>query len=206
MEDMIQQMSRLMLMMEANMNSMNQCINSLSTSTGLGNVSSIPGVSNFPNASRSNERIARCIWCDATDHSRRDLCSDFLDKLKNGLIRMNENNHIAMSVSGEEIPTMFGRGGMKKLFDLQYNPIIVVNRNVTADMCNSIEDGNPVAQSSLSANVNSTSEEVIASSNLIVSKSLYTCPSGRANTSLENGKAKVSAFLDNGSEILMMSK
>ena len=93
---------------------------------------------------RTNERIARCIWCDSTDHSRHDLCSDFLDKLKNGLIRINENGRISITVIGEEIPTMFGRGGMKKLFDLQHRPMIVSNRNVMAEMCGSIGNGNSV--------------------------------------------------------------
>ena len=39
---------------------------------------------------------------------------------------------------------MFGRGGMKKLFDLQYRPTVVSNRNITADMCGSIGNGNSV--------------------------------------------------------------
>ena len=47
---------------------------------------------------------------------------------------MNENNHITISTSGEEIPTMFGRDEMKKLLDLQYNSTIIINRNVIADM------------------------------------------------------------------------
>ena len=55
---------------------------------------------------------------------------------------MNENNRIIISISDEEISTMFGRGGMKKLFDLQYNPIIIINRNVIVDMCDNIKNGN----------------------------------------------------------------
>ena len=59
---------------------------------------------------------------------------------------------------------------------------------------------------SMSTNVNSASKEVAMNSNLIISKPLYACPYGQANTSLKDGKAKVSTLLDNGSEILMMPK
>ena len=347
MEDIIQGIARLTLAIEANTNNLNQRINSLNTSASLEMavnntpLSSIP--SNPPSFSlRTNERIARCIWCDSTDHSRRDLCSDFLEKLKNGHIRMNENGRIAITASGEEIPTMFGRGGMKKLFDLQHRSTIVSNRNVTAEMCGSIGNGNsvrltifdrygnvtheiidadvnekrkrdgleslrrkvrprtaesspatemniepfpinessdiienpssgmdsgessttstkkyrlssklqesidmdelgnkimetnvnlslhelfaispdisdwlndrtkrtrhPISQAPMSANVNNISDIVNTSANLVTSKPLYACPSGRANVNLENGKASVSALLDNGSEIVMMPK
>ena len=153
------------------MNNMNQRINSLSTSTGFGkppsgDTSLSSGVSNPPNfPPRTYERVARCIWCDATDHSRRDLCSDFLDKLKSGLIRINENGRIAISASGEEIPTMFGRGGMKKLFDLQYRPTVVSNRNITADSYGSIGNGNSVRLTTFDRRGNITHEVIDADVN-----------------------------------------
>lgn len=71
MEDIIQGIARLTLAIEANTNNLNQRINtSASLETAVNNtpLSSIP--SNPPSFSlRTNERVARCIWCDSTDHS-----------------------------------------------------------------------------------------------------------------------------------------
>ena len=58
----------------------------------------------------------------------------------------------------------------------------------------------PVPQIPMSVNINNASDSVSASANLVISKPLYACSSGRANVNLKNGKAAVSALLDNGSE------
>jgi len=69
-------------------------------------------VTGFPN------RIPRCIWCDSTDHIKQQ-CSDLRIAIKNGLIRYNNENHIVNASTGQEIPPMFNRGGMKIHLNLQ---------------------------------------------------------------------------------------
>jgi hypothetical protein len=55
------------------------------------------------------------MWCDSVDH-RKWQCAEMNDALAKGLIRMNEANRVANAVTGQEIPGMTGRGGMKVFF------------------------------------------------------------------------------------------
>lgn len=57
-----------------------------------------------------------------------------------------------------------------------------------------------VPQIPMFVNIKNASDSVRATANLVISKPLYACPSHRANVNLENGKAAVSASLENGSE------
>ena len=87
-----------------------------------------------------SDRIPRCIYCDSTQHGRRG-CTDLQEDIKTGRVRINENGRIANVVTGEEIPVMFGRGGMRKLVDMMQPrappptpaPITANNRAITFD-------------------------------------------------------------------------
>lgn len=64
------------------------------------------------------ERFSNCIWCDATDHMRR-LCPAFMDVLREGKVRYNENRSLVNVATGEELPLNFGRGGQQVIFKQQ---------------------------------------------------------------------------------------
>lgn len=59
--------------------------------------------------------VQRCIWCDSTDHQRKE-CGSFADVLQQGVIFWKEGK-IALRDSGETLRTNFGRGGMKKVLE-----------------------------------------------------------------------------------------
>ena len=63
----------------------------------------------------------RCIWCDSISHSRRIDCSEFKEAMKKRLITINADNRIINATTGEEVPPMFRRGGMKKMVALITN-------------------------------------------------------------------------------------
>jgi len=56
-----------------------------------------------------------CHWCDNAEH-RRWQCSEFTDAMAKGFVRLNENNRVVNCVTGQELPLIYGRGGMKVLF------------------------------------------------------------------------------------------
>ena len=62
----------------------------------------------------SMSRISRCIWCDSTDHVKRQ-CPELPIALQKGLIRYNNENRIVSALTGQEILPMYGRGGMQVL-------------------------------------------------------------------------------------------
>src|SRR5579862_5966023 len=78
-----------------------------------------------------NNRTPRCIYCDSIDHTRRSNCPDFADALRKGRVYLNTENRIVNAATGQEIPLMFGRGGMKKVFK-EPPAIFVQNNNITA--------------------------------------------------------------------------
>ncbi|MCO5566722.1 hypothetical protein L7F22_020401 [Adiantum nelumboides] len=59
--------------------------------------------------------VHRCIWCDSTDHGRKD-CDSFLEALKRRLIFFKDGK-IHLTETGLPMGTNFGKGGMKKLVD-----------------------------------------------------------------------------------------
>jgi hypothetical protein len=61
-------------------------------------------------------RPLQCMWCDATDHSRF-RCPEFPEAIRQGLVRLNEQNRVVNAATGVELPLMFGKGGMKKLLE-----------------------------------------------------------------------------------------
>jgi hypothetical protein len=53
----------------------------------------------------------QCVWCDSKDHSRRD-CLEFTEALHSKLVSLNDRGRVVFN--GEELPLMWGKGGMKK--------------------------------------------------------------------------------------------
>jgi len=112
-----------------------------SSLSGIKPVASVPSTASAPTpvavpAPRS-DRIPRCIWCDSREHSRRSDCALFMDALKTGNIKINENGRVAFTSTGAEIPPAFGRGGMKSLYDVVYPaaaaPTQAATRAITFD-------------------------------------------------------------------------
>jgi hypothetical protein len=62
-------------------------------------------------------RVPRCVFCDSTEHTRGQ-CAELADAVRKNVVRFNEKNRVVSVASGEEIPSMFGKGGMKRLLNL----------------------------------------------------------------------------------------
>jgi hypothetical protein len=56
---------------------------------------------------------ARCMYCDSLVHTRRNECPEFQETLAKGAIGINEMGKVKFMATGEELPLMFGKGGMK---------------------------------------------------------------------------------------------
>jgi hypothetical protein len=63
----------------------------------------------------------RCLWCDSLEHVRRD-CMEFSEALKSNSVRFNEAGRVVMVSTGQELPLMIGKGGMKHLVQLIVGP------------------------------------------------------------------------------------
>ncbi|MCO5575296.1 hypothetical protein L7F22_029096 [Adiantum nelumboides] len=59
--------------------------------------------------------MSKCIWCDSTDHGRKD-CDSFSEALKRRLVFFKDGK-IHLTETGLPMGTNFGKGGMKKLVD-----------------------------------------------------------------------------------------
>ena len=66
-----------------------------------------------PAISESNRRL-RCMWCDSLNHTRRD-CEGFSDALRSKVVGFSTSGRIMLLSTGEELPLMMGKGGMKRL-------------------------------------------------------------------------------------------
>jgi hypothetical protein len=60
-------------------------------------------------------RALRCLWCDSLEHLRAQ-CSDFRAALSSGKVRFNEASKVVNAATGEILPVLVGKGGMKILF------------------------------------------------------------------------------------------
>jgi hypothetical protein len=56
---------------------------------------------------------ARCMYCDSLAHTRRNECPELQEALAKGVVGMDEMGRVKLMATGEELPLMFGRGGMK---------------------------------------------------------------------------------------------
>ncbi|KAL3701748.1 hypothetical protein R1sor_019770 [Riccia sorocarpa] len=59
--------------------------------------------------------VQRCIWCDGTDHARKE-CEEFFAMMGRGTIFWNDGK-VALRDTGEFLATNFGKGGMKKIVE-----------------------------------------------------------------------------------------
>ena len=57
----------------------------------------------------------RCMWCDSMEHAQRGKCVEYREALDSGVIGYNEKGRIKLMATGEELPSMYGKGGMKIL-------------------------------------------------------------------------------------------
>jgi len=95
-------------------------------------------VANFPRAFPGamprpfGERFSNCIWCDATDHMRQ-LCPAFMDVLREGKVRYNENWRLVNIATGEELPLNFGRGGLKNYLEDRDQKLLCFNSRIIYD-------------------------------------------------------------------------
>jgi hypothetical protein len=53
------------------------------------------------------------MYCDSLVHTRRNECPEFQEALAKGAVGINEMGRVKLMATGEELPLMFGRGGMK---------------------------------------------------------------------------------------------
>jgi len=83
-----------------------------------------------PSPVKTTDRIYRCVWCDSASHSRKADCPDLGDAVKRGLVAINVKGRIVNTSTGEEIPPMYGKGGMKKIFELAITVSAIVSTNV----------------------------------------------------------------------------
>jgi hypothetical protein len=74
----------------------------------------------------------RCAFCDSTNHRKGD-CPELKDAMKKGLVSINANNRIVNAKNGEEIPTMFGKGGMKQFFQSPNSTQAIAVTNITLE-------------------------------------------------------------------------
>jgi hypothetical protein len=80
----------------------------------------------------------RCIWCDSTDHLRKE-CPSFDTVFKSGGIGFNTQGRVILTVSGQELIPAYGRGGMKAFYESQPQAPIPV-RQVSVNAI-SFDDG-----------------------------------------------------------------
>jgi len=73
--------------------------------------------STIPQSASAIHHVPRCIFCDTTEHSQRSRCPHFANFLRKGLVYLNAKNHVVNALTGEEIPPMFGHGGIMKVFE-----------------------------------------------------------------------------------------
>jgi predicted aspartyl protease len=85
-------------------------------------------------------RTYRCMWCDSPDH-RKDRCGELTSVVQTGRVRFNEKGYVVNAATGEEIPPMFGRGGMKVLLPAVVQPTLTTSINQIMLM-----DDEPVAE------------------------------------------------------------
>ena len=103
---------------------------------GMGGQGPPPGPSGPSESSPqpAAKRTLRCLWCDSTQHLRRD-CTELSVALAAGRVRYNDAGRLVNATTGEELQLMFGKGGMIALFpSLPQGPSISVStRNIVAE-------------------------------------------------------------------------
>jgi hypothetical protein len=104
------------------------------------------------NRTQRQDFAPRCAWCDSLEH-RKFQCPDLADALRSGRVRYSDNYRIVNAATGEEIPTMFGRGGMKAHFE-QKTGISANNSNIMVEPYGDLGGDNTVCHVVLDADGN----------------------------------------------------
>ena len=68
-----------------------------------------------PSEGEKGEFVRRCIWCDSTEHQKRD-CQSHKEALERNVI-FYQNGRIHSSETRQPLKTNFGKGGMKKVME-----------------------------------------------------------------------------------------
>ena len=149
-----EQISRLTLAMQGNMQSKPPVasINTMST----------PSVAQRP----SGEKPKRCIWCDSTEHFRRLDCPELQEAIRISRIRINDQGRIVVTATGEELPIMFGKGGMKRLITLTtaaaaISPIAAGGNNITLESYGNLGPQSSVMITTLDFENGTRTDEII---------------------------------------------
>jgi hypothetical protein len=119
MDELTRLFAQISLFLQAN--SKSQPFTGSSGFNGLNRSNDLGGFNGSSGSDRT--RPSRCMWCDILGHTRRE-CSEFAAALRSGVVRFNTNGRLVNCATGEEFPTMFGKGGMKVLVpkpDIQTN-------------------------------------------------------------------------------------
>lgn len=81
----------------------------------------------------SGEKPKRCIWCDSIEHFRRLDCTELQDAIRANRARINDQGCIVAIATGEQLPVMFGKGGMKLFVKLSQPSLSIAVNNITPD-------------------------------------------------------------------------
>src|SRR5579862_9006754 len=87
------------------------------------------------------ERMPRCIMCDSKEHSRRDDCVFYQEAIATSNVKLNDRGRVVFAASGAEIPTQFGKGGMKRIYELTY-PLLTGTPAIQGSTCTITFDDN----------------------------------------------------------------
>jgi hypothetical protein len=82
-------------------------------------VDQLQGGANVMKRGTSKERFYNCIWCDSTNHARKD-CVELTDALRRSVVkyvREVSNKKLAFADMEDLIPPNYNRGGMKILLE-----------------------------------------------------------------------------------------
>ena len=74
---------------------------------------SAPRSSGPPSTNSDRPWQRKCMWCDSVEHTRRD-CTEFTEALNAKVVGFNESGRIKLMSTGEELPLMTNRGGMRE--------------------------------------------------------------------------------------------
>ena len=152
--ELTKQFSHLALVMEANMQS-----------RAPGRNTPTVNVSNAPAAAPTRPR--QCMSCDSMDHPRRE-CMEFKDALRSQRVTLNERGRVIFN--GEEVPLMWGKGGMKRflvtaapvvILPPTAAPVAVINNNITLEPLATLGPESSVMVTTLGFEKGTRTDEII---------------------------------------------
>jgi len=127
--ELTKQFSQLALLIQANMQGNRPPVAPSS------HTASTPTSAPAPVTRAFGDRPQRCIYCDSTDHFKRFECSELQEAIRTQRVRINDEGRVVSMATGEELPLMFGKGGMKRFINLSQplpaTPVAV--NNITFD-------------------------------------------------------------------------